>query len=101
MVGSSTQLSLSLGSEKGLSGGLCRLGLLWVQLSHSQYLLLLGGPEQMSEARRGGNQNHLCGKVWWHPPVIPATQELEEDCKFRASRGNLARPYLKRKDKKD
>jgi hypothetical protein len=39
--------------------------------------------------------------MWWDRTLIPAIKRLrEEECKFEASRGYIARPYLKHKQKK-
>jgi hypothetical protein len=36
--------------------------------------------------------------VWWHIPVFPAVKRIrQEDCMFKASLGNIARPYIKKK----
>jgi hypothetical protein len=36
--------------------------------------------------------------AWWHTPIIPALRRLlEEDLKFKASLGYVARPCLKKK----
>jgi hypothetical protein len=39
--------------------------------------------------------------MWWHTPVIPATEEAEVEriMSFRPAEAKLARPYLKNKIK--
>ena len=40
-------------------------------------------------------------QVWWCTPVIPVLGRLrQEDCRFKASLGNLVRPHFKIKIKR-
>lgn len=33
----------------------------------------------------------MVGRVWWHEPVIIATQRLRQDCEFKADLGHTVR----------